>query len=1065
MPRYASHQLRWSEQAQSYILSIGEQVSAQTLTSAWLEQIASFSFRSRSGVHYTVRKQKVQRGTSYWYGYRRLDGRIVKRYLGKTADLTFARLEEIARLLESTSGSRQSSFSPERETAWPQPTANSSHVENAVHPSPVVAPPLLLSKLSPPRLRANLLDRSRLFALLDAGRECHLTLLSAPAGFGKTTLVCQWMAACGMVGAGLSPAPTIPQANPDFPPAVPPMGVAWLSLEASDNDPLRFWRYLITACQTFQVDLQEAHDALLDTIPQPPYVPSSLETMLTTLLNALARCPSGGILVLEDYHLITAQEIHTTLSFFLDHLPTNIHLILITRSDPPFSLARLRARNDLCEIRVADLRFSREEMTSLLQQALSFPLATESIQRLHAQLEGWGAGLHLLKLALQRTNTPAEGEQVLTLFPTSNLSFQEYFVSEVLDLQAEAVQQFLLQTSILNRLTGSLCDAVVEQQNSQDMLTLLERANLFLEPLDSAGQWYRYHALFRGAMRNEARRRLGEEQLRCLATRASRWYEGNDLLSEAIDAALDAQDYGRAASLIERFAEMPGTQDEMHESHTLRRWLEQLPEAILKQHPVLCLNYATTLLFLNTAWRLSQLALHDLERLLDRAEQSFLEENNLPKLGELFAFRSLLAWRQDETRAAASYAQQALNWLPETQKLWRVLSLCMVGRGWIETGQFPQARAALLEARDLCKAMKNYYFTLVSAILLAQVFFEQGQLQQASSLYRQVLAEARADEMAGTLCPALTGLAALSYEWNELENAYQQAQEVIALSRPRGLLLHEVRATLIQVRVQQAQSQVTAARQQLATLLDRIPASLSHLSQEIQATQARLALATGDHMTMQRWATGRSAHPPHPDFSQQLEEELLLTRWLRIQGKHEEAAHQLERLLATAQEAEHTRRMFEIQVEMVRVALACKRKTEAQQLLREVLVQAFDGNYMRLFLDAGEPMAILLRSLLPQLHEPPLFAYVHTLLNAFPAQPQSEDQTVSSVTSSLVEPLSPQEMRVLHLLVQHRSNAEIADALVVSVNTIRTQVQSIYHKLGVHKRSAVGEIARELHLL
>ncbi len=1089
MPRYANHQLRWSEQAQNYVLSVGEQASEEALTSDWLEQVASFSFRSRSGVHYTVRKQKVQRGSSYWYGYRRMNGRIVKRYLGRTADLTLARLEEIARHLESISGSRQASSSQEQESAFMagrdmvgagltpaiSRLANGSYAENGVHPSPVAAPPLLLSKLSPPRLRANLLDRSRLFALLDAGQECRLTLLSAPAGFGKTTLICQWMAARGMVGAnrvgvnragvnraganragvnraGASPAPTVPQVNHDFPP------VAWLSLETSDNDPLRFWRYLITACQAFQVELQEAHDALLDTIPQPPFVPSSLETMLTTLLNALARS-AGGILVLEDYHVITAQEIHASISFFLEHLPANIHLIMITRSDPPFSLARLRSHDELYEIRANDLHFSQEEMATLLQQALPFLLATETIQHLHAQLEGWGTGLHLIKLALQRTTTPEEGEQVLTFFPTSNPSFQEYFVTEVLDQQPEVVQQFLLQTSILNRLTGSLCDAVTEQQNSQDMLTMLEKANLFLDPLDSAGQWYRYHALFAEAMRNEARRRSGAEQLRCLAARASHWYEENDFLYEAIDAALYAQDYERAASLLERLSERQGTQDEIQESYSLRRWLEQLPEVILKQHPVLCLNYAATLLFLNDTWKLNELALHDLERLLDIAEQCFREENNLPKLGELFAFRSLLAWRQDDTQAAANYAQQALDWLSETQKLWRVLSLCMAGRRWIEIGQFSQARAALLAAQDLCKVVKNHYFTVVTAILLAQVLFEQGQLQQASTLYRQVLAEWREDIQAGTLCAALVGLATLTYEWNELGNAYQRAQEVIDLSQPRGLLLHEVHATLIQARIQQAQGQITAAQQQLASFLDKIPASLSHLSQEIQAAQARLALAIGDHMTMQRWVTGRT---PHPDFSQNLEEELLLIRWLRIQGKHDEAERQLERLLATAREAQHTRLILEIQVEMVLVTLASKRKGEAQQLLREVLAQAFDGNYMRLFLDVGEPLAVLLRSLLPQLHEPPLLAYVHTLLNAFPVQPQNEEQRV---TSTLLEPLSPQEMRVLRLLVQHRSNAEIARELVVSVNTIRTQVQSIYHKLGVHKRSAVGEIARELQLL
>src|SRR5258708_1982343 len=378
------------------------------------------------------------------------------------------------------------------------------------------------------------------------------------------------------------------RASLDFPP------VAWLALETSDNDPARFWRYLITACQAFQVDLAQSHGALLDTTPQPPFVPPSLETVLTTLLNALGQCPSTPILLLEDYHIITSP-----------HIP-------------------------------------------------------ETIRTLHAQLEGWGAGLHLVKLALQRTTTPAEGEQTLTLFPRSNPSFQEYFVTEVLDLQPEPVQHFLLQTSILTRLTGSLCDAVAEQQNSQDMLTMLERANLFLEPLDTAGQWYRYHALFSEVMRNEARRRIGEDQLHHLSARASRWYEVHGFLSESIDAALYAQDYVRAAILIERSLSLQTSPGEMHEPHTLHRWLEQLPETILKQYPVLCLSYATTLLFLSASWRPSQLTLRSLEKLLRIAEQCFRAEHNLPKLGEVFAFRSLLAWRQDEPPQAARYGRQAL---------------------------------------------------------------------------------------------------------------------------------------------------------------------------------------------------------------------------------------------------------------------------------------------------------------------------------------------------------------------------------------------------------------------
>jgi LuxR family maltose regulon positive regulatory protein len=1054
MPRYASSQLRWSEQAQTYILFSGDQERLQVLSSDWLEQISSFSFHSRWGMHYTVRKQRVQRGGCYWYAYRRLHGRIVKRYLGRTADLTLARLEEVAHLLENTPASQQDGLLADQDIALFRPAPQVPHVKDAVSSAPVAAAPLLLSKLSPPRLHALLLDRPRLFALLDAGRECSLTLLSAPAGFGKTTFVCQWMTArCAQL---------------DFPP------VAWLSLEVADNDPLRFWRYLIAACQTFRADLAQVHSALAAMTPQPPFMPAVLSTVLNTLLNALTLSLSGGILVLEDYHVIAERAIHETLSFFLDHLPVTFRLVVITRSDPPLPLALLRARNDLHEVRTADLRFSHEEAGALLRQSLPFELSAATLQRLDAQLEGWGAGLHLTKLALQRIATPAEEEQALTLFSRDNASLQEYFVTQVLDLQPEPVQQFLLQTGILTRLTASLCDAVTEQQNSQEMLTLLERANLFLEPLTrsvtqppaASQSWYRYHTLFAEAMRNEARHRFGADQLHQLSMRASHWYEAYGYAGEAIDAALDARDYGRAASLIERSIEEQTLPGEIHEPHTLHRWLVQLPETLLKQHPILCLSYATTLLFLAASWLPNASTLRSLEKLLHSAEESFRAEKHLPKLGELFAFRALLALRQGNTQAALLYAKQALDCFAQAspsgqgvQHIWRGLSLSAVAEEWIEAGQFQQARTALLEAYALCEAAENHYFKRVAMIKVARICFELGEFQRAGSLYRQVLPEAREQEHLYVLCNALFGLAALYYEYNELERACQHAQEAIALGQAHHLLHHEVQATLILARVQQAQGQGVVAQQQLAVLLDKIPVSSPHLSQNIQAAQARLALAAGDHVMMQRWATGRL---PQRDFSQEIEEELLISRWLRAQDELEEASRQLERLLAATRKAEHARLMLEIQVEMALVAAAGKRKTEAQHLLREVLAQAAARNAIRLFLDAGEQMALLLRSLHSQLHDQPLLTFIRSLLNAFAGQEQND---ALAQAAFLVEPLSRQEMRVLRLLVQRRSNADIANELVVSVNTVRTQVQSIYRKLGVHTRSAAGEVAREQRLI
>ncbi|HEX4204428.1 MAG TPA: LuxR C-terminal-related transcriptional regulator, partial [Ktedonobacteraceae bacterium] len=633
---------------------------------------------------------------------------------------------------------------------------------------------------------------------------------------------------------------------------------------------------------------------------------------------------------------------------------------------------------------------------------------------------------------------------------------------------------FLLQTSVLTRLTGSLCDAVTEQQNSQEMLTSLERINLFLEPLNAAAtplqqvshQWYRYHALFAEALRNEACRRYSEDYLHRLFLRASHWYELQGFLHEAIDAALSAQGYTRAALLLARFIEERTIPGEVQEPHTLQRWLDQLPATLLERNPVLCLCYATTLLLQSTAWAPNAPSLPLMERLLGMAEHCWRAENTFPKLGELFAFRALFALRQGNMQAAATCAKQALDWLPQTQDIWRGLSSIIASTEWVRLGHFQQARNALLEAHARLTTTNNHLFRQVATIKLAQAHFELGEIRQAGRYYRQSLEAAGSaidknltTPLANWRCTALLGLAALSYECNELERASQLLQEAITLSQAHTFLHHEIHALLMLARVQQAQSNVVVAQQQLTALLEQIPASQSELVQDIQTAQACLALSTGDHMTLQRWAATRALRF---DFAQRSEEDLLLARWLRSQGKEEDAYHQLEQLLLEAREAGHTRRTLEVMVEMALSALACKHKAKAQDILREVLVLALPNTPVRLFVDADTQMVILLHSLIPQLYDQPLCAYIRTLLGAFPAQQQIG---TPALAASLVEPLSPQELRVLRLLVEHRTNAGIAEELVVSINTVRTQVQSIYSKLGVHKRSAASDVARDLKLL
>ena len=417
---------------------------------------------------------------------------MVKHYLGPSRNLTIERLEAAAHAL----GASRDLVSPLSRPPQGFPGAHACF-DNAGARAFSLAP-----KLHPPRLRPFLIARDRLLSLLDTGLEQKLTLACAPAGFGKTTLIRQWIdARAHQLGA-----------------------IAWVSLEAEDNDPIRFWRYVLTACQVFRSDLGRSALALFSA-ELMPFAQPSFKTILTLFLNEAIQLEQQHILVLEDYHVITEPSIHEAVTFLVDHLPSSLHLVLITRSEPALPLVRWRASGDLCEVQAHDLRFSAEEVQLFLQQALSFPLAPEMSRYLETHLEGWATGLHLLALAFQGHSQPHEVEHVLTTFTGGHRYVLHYFVDEVLAAQPEPLQTFLLQTSLLSRLTASLCDAVTGRDDSEHLLEVVERSGLFLLPLEGTGSWYRYHALFAEAMRAEARRRLGTDALGACLDRASRWYE------------------------------------------------------------------------------------------------------------------------------------------------------------------------------------------------------------------------------------------------------------------------------------------------------------------------------------------------------------------------------------------------------------------------------------------------------------------------------------------------------------------------------------------------------------
>lgn len=1075
MPKRAHYLLIWSVEDGRYELRERDRDTRDPLQEgdgwwfAWLAKQRSFAFQGKQG-HVTLLKEARERGSDYWYAYRSQNRRTNKKYAGRTADLTVAHLEELAGAFtnEATPQARgvpvQTRASvlpqhPDRPFIVAEPSAALSETLQLVQPaSQPHANVLLEPKLRSPRLQAALVAREHLWTKLDAGLQCKLILLCAPAGFGKTTLVGQWL-------NERRTHTQLPQ-------------VAWIALDSGDNDPLRFWRYLITACQSFHPHGSHASLALLSPALLPSFELPSLETVLTSFLNELARSASAGVLVLEDYHLITEAHIHETLLFFLDHLPPNIHMVMLTRSEPPFPLVRWRARGELCEVQATDLRFSLEETESFFQRTLdSLQPASFSdgfLSQVNQHVEGWAAGLRLLALTLQGSSQQQGREHVLMNFAGDQRLLQEYFVTEVLNAQPQELQDFLLRTSILSSLTGSLCDAVAERQESEHLLESVKRAGLFLESLDGSGTWYRYHALFAEAMRASARHRLGSEAVRSLYLRASRWYEQEGLHAEAIEVAFQAQHAERAAMLIEHLFETSenfvfgkSIFQKAPEFHTLRRWLEQLPEEILSTRPLLCLGYAESILFVFVLQQSAPdlVAMKQLAKALQMAEDGWRREGNQLRLGEIFAFRALTLRQLGAMREAVNYARQALALLPADAVEGRMMSLWFVGMGEVQEGDLNRALEAFLEVQAFCEVLEHAAIKRANTVWLSGLYYARGELQQAAESFHQLLIEARAVEDIDDICDALLGLAQLSYEWNELTTAEQQVREALELARQLANYELQVQATLILARIEHARGEIPEAQRRCVSQLASLPAILpqrARLAREIQVMQARLALTQSDFAALERWWISLAPFDELP-HSLRDREALLRAGWLLHQEQAQDALDLLEKMVQDAQAEGRTGTVWEILLLTALANAALKRLPAARKQLQELLEHVHAAGYMRLFLDEGEPLAALLQSILPTVRGNVQRVALKRLLLAFAQQRAASGH--SSKDATLAEPLSTQEQRVLSLLAAGHSNPEIAQTLVVTVNTIKAQIRSIYRKLNVTNRVEACEVARMLNLL
>lgn len=882
--------------------------------------------------------------------------------------------------------------------------------------------PLLTTKLYIPPPRPNAVNRSRLLARLHAGLHGKLTLISAPAGFGKTTLVSAWVAAC------------------DRP-------VAWLSLDASDNDPTRFLAYLTAALQRIAPELGAGVLTALRS-PQPP----PLEALLTALLNEIAALPTPALLVLDDYHVIEAATVGDALAFLIEHLPPSLHLVIATREDPPLALARLRARGQLTEVRAADLRFTVDEAAAFLNQAMGLDLSADAIASLEMRTEGWIAGLQLAAISMH--GHAGDHATFIDSFTGSHRFVMDYLVEEVLAQQPVAVQTFLLRTSILERMCAPLCEAVVGEQatNGQEMLALLERANLFLVPLDSERCWYRYHHLFGELLRQRLSASVASNEegvdVAALHRRASQWFEVNGLLLEAFQHAVAAHDIDRAAFLVE------GNDMPLHFRGAVKPvldWLTALPTHELDAHPNLWIAYASAQLFTGQLGEIEP-KLRAAEALLP-IDPADAETRDL--IGRIASIRATVAVSQHQAETIVTQAQRALAYLRPENLPVRTATTWALGYAYELQGNRPAARCAYTAAVAAAEAIGHFIMHLMSMLGIAHMQEVDNQLRQAAASYRVALKLA-GDPPLPAAAGAHLGLAQLHYQWHELSIAEEHARQSLLLARQLENTDRFIASEVMLARLMLARGEVAAAWVQLvATEQAAQRPHLLRMAPEIAAAQVDVLLRQG-----RLDAAG--------ELAQRYALPFYLARVDLAKGEATAALAQLDALRADAEAKGWQDEVLRVTVLQALAHQALGETEPALQRLAEALTLAEPGGFIRLFVDEGAPMAALLRAAATRGIMP---AYVGKLLTALAMQPVVSHAAGGAVSplaprsSLLPEPLSPRELEILQLIADGLSNQEIGARLYLALDTVKGHNRRIFEKLQVQRRTEAVAKARSLGLL